>query len=293
VQYFSKGAIPEVLTENTSPAGSADHPAPEMMTAIDDSVGSHSQAVQRTTERTDEQAINSAGFDWRRELRELIAFLRKPVRGHVKALTPRQGWRRIALMLALNFCFALVVTVPINTALEYWAGLDVSENIDATKISQWAMIVLIAPLLEELIFRAGLRQAKYSLFVAPVLVASMRADKFFVLILACILLSIAAVDAIRLRYSALADRIRFARSRTFIRCYPYVFWMYAISFGLVHISNFYSVNGRDYWLVFAVSSQIFGGALLGYLRLRQGLRSAIAYHVLFNASCLCAELLFP
>jgi membrane protease YdiL (CAAX protease family) len=69
--------------------------------------------------------------------------------------------------------------------------------------------------------------------------------------------------------------------------------MYAISFGLVHVSNFYSTNGRDYWLIFAVSSQLFGGALLGYLRLRQGLRSAIAFHALFNAVCLCTDLLFP
>jgi hypothetical protein len=111
--------------------------------------------------------------------------------------------------------------------------------------------------------------------------------------MAGILLSIAAADAIRLRYAASAVSIRFARSRAFIRRYPYVFWMYAISFGLVHVSNFYSTNGRDYWLIFAVSSQLFGGALLGYLRLRQGLRSAIAFHALFNAVCLCTDLLFP
>jgi membrane protease YdiL (CAAX protease family) len=283
----------QVLTENTSPAGSGDHQAPEMIVASDGCVGLSGQTVKQTIAHTNEQAISSADFDWRRELRELVAFLRKPVRGHAKVLTLRQGWRRIALMLALNFCFIVIVTLPINAALEHWAGLDESVKSDATKISQWVIIALIAPLLEELIFRAGLRQVTYSLFVAPVLVASMRADKMFVLIMVGILLSIAAADAIRLRYTASAVSIRFARSRAFIRRYPYVFWMYAISFGLVHISNLYSTNGRDYWLVFAVSSQLFGGALLGYLRLRQGLRSAIAYHVLFNAVCLCAELLFP
>jgi membrane protease YdiL (CAAX protease family) len=109
-------------------------------------------------------------------------------------------------------------------------------------------LVLIAPLGEELVFRAGLRQVKYSLFVAPVLIAMLNADKMLALIMAGILLSIAAADAIRLRYAASAVSIRFARSRAFIRRYPYVFWMYAISFGLVHVSNFYSTNGRDYWL---------------------------------------------
>lgn len=285
--------MPQVLTENTSSAGSGDHQAPEIIVAIDGSVGLPGQAVKQTIEHTNEQAISSADFDLRRELRELIAFLRKPVRGHAKVLTLRQGWRRIALMLALNFCFIVIVTLPINAALYHWAGLDESVKSDATKISEWVSVALIGPLLEELVFRAGLRQVKYSLFVAPVLIALLHADKMFVLIMAGIWLSIAAADAIRLRYSASADAIRFARSRAFIRRYPYVFWMYAISFGLMHIFNLYSTNGRDYWLVFALSSQLFGGALLGYLRLRQGLRSAIAYHVLFNASCLCTDLLFP
>lgn len=283
----------QVLTENTSPAGSGDHQAQEMIVASNGSVGLPGQAVKQTIAHTNEQAISSADFDWRRELRELIAFLRKPMRGHAKVLTLRQGWRRIALMLALNFCFIVIVTLPIDAALYHWAGLEESVKTDATKISQWVISVLIAPLGEELAFRAGLRQVKYSLFVAPVLIAMLNADKMLSLIMAGILLSIAAADAIRLRYAASAVSIRFACSRAFMRRYPYVFWMYAISFGLVHVSNFYSTNGRDYWLIFAVSSQLFGGALLGYLRLRQGLRSAIAFHALFNAVCLCTDLLFP
>jgi hypothetical protein len=125
------------------------------------------------------------------------------VRGHAKVLTLRQGWRRIALMLALNFCFIVIVTLPIDAALYHWAGLEESVKTDATKISQWVISVLIAPLGEELAFRAGLRQVKYSLFVAPVLIAMLNADKMLSLIMAGILLSIAAADAIRLRYAPL------------------------------------------------------------------------------------------
>jgi hypothetical protein len=49
-----------------------------MIVASDGCVGLSGQAVKQTIEHTNEQAISSADFDWRRELRELIAFCVSP-----------------------------------------------------------------------------------------------------------------------------------------------------------------------------------------------------------------------
>ncbi|MDE2429743.1 MAG: CPBP family intramembrane metalloprotease [Burkholderiales bacterium] len=236
---------------------------------------------------TDMQGLDGVGdaarpaFNWRGEIRELIDFLRKPVRGSGRVIPLSQGWRRIALLLGVRFCFVLLVALPINTALQIWGGIEYDQATQTTSFAIWGVIG--APLLEELIFRAGLRQAKYSLFICPVLVCQFSRSALVVAVMATIVLSIAAIDALRLRWNPPAAGFRFTRGRAFIRCFPLIFWIYAIGFGLVHISNYYSGGGHSYLLVFAVSAQMFSGVLLGYLRLRQGLPSSMVMHALNNA----------
>jgi len=220
-------------------------------------------------------------FDWRQEWCELKEFLKKPRRGRGVSVPLSHGWRRILFLLAVDLCFVLLVATPINAILEHWAGLE--DKLDFN-VRNMFLAVLVAPMIEELIFRAGLRRVGYSLFVGPVLLSLYCAQSFtLIAIVAGVILLAAVVDKILMRRAPVGNGRRFARGRAFIRHYPYVFWFYTVCFGLAHLANFYSTNDRDYLLLFAISAQLGGGCLLGYLRLRQGLASSVILHCLHNS----------
>jgi len=224
----------------------------------------------------------SAYSGWRQELHDFWSFLKKPVRGPAVSLPLHQGWRRILLLLGVQLIVVILVTLPFNTLLDNWAGIE-------NRNKEWngyrlAFMIVLAPLLEEFIFRAGLRKATYSLLIGPLIVCASLDIGIIVLVLAVLLMLLALAGWLRLRWMQSPAGIRFARGRAFIHRYSYIFWMYAIGFGLVHIRNFYSSTGRDYLLVLAISSQLSCGIVCGYLRLRQGLRSSIALHALFNST---------
>jgi len=220
-------------------------------------------------------------FVWRQEWHELLAFLRKPQRGRGVSVPLSHGWRRILFLLGVDLCFVLLVATPINAILEHWAGLE--DKLDFN-VRNMFLAVLVAPIIEELIFRAGLRRVGYSLFVGPVLLSLYCAQSFtLIAIVAGVILLAAVVDKILMRRTPVGNGRRFARGRAFIRHYPYVFWFYTVCFGLAHLANFYSTNDRDYLLVFAISAQLGVGCLLGYLRLRQGLASSVILHCLHNS----------
>ncbi|MFZ6754995.1 type II CAAX prenyl endopeptidase Rce1 family protein [Undibacterium sp. Dicai25W] len=228
-------------------------------------------------------------FDWRQEWRELKEFLKKPRRGRIASAPFSQTWRRFLLVFGIDITIVLFVTLPLNSILDEWAGLESKLEIKG-KMALYAIV--IAPIIEELVFRAGLRKASYSLFIGPVLVACFFSSQTVVVVMAAALTLIAVVDKVWMHWVPRGNGKRFARGRAFILHYPYVFWFYAISFGLVHLGNFYSTNGRDYLLVFAIIAQLSAGFLLAYLRLRQGLLSSIILHSLENSLCVALEMMF-
>ncbi|MFZ6861950.1 type II CAAX prenyl endopeptidase Rce1 family protein [Undibacterium sp. Ji67W] len=227
-------------------------------------------------------------FDWRQEWRELKEFLKKPRRGRIASAPFSQTWRRFLLVFGIDIAIVLFVTLPLDSILDEWAGLESKLEING-KIALYGIV--FAPIIEELVFRAGLRKAGYSLFIGPIFVACFAGSMLVVGALATILMSIAVIDKIRMRWVPEGNGRRFARGRAFIRHYPYVFWLYAIGFGLVHLGNFYSSNGRDYLLVFAISAQLSAGFLFAYLRLRQGLLSSILLHSLENGLFFALEMM--
>jgi membrane protease YdiL (CAAX protease family) len=62
--------------------------------------------------------------------------------------------------------------------------------------------------------------------------------------------------------------------------YLYIgFWASSISFGLLHTTNFSSIQPIT---ILLVAPQLVAGALLGYIRVAKGLRYSICTHCLWN-----------
>lgn len=197
-------------------------------------------------------------------------------------------WRQAVILLAYLAAFAIVLT-PILLALTKLLGVTSTLDWSGTRMAFASVVV--APLLEELVFRAGLRSATATLAVQPVLIPLFIGSWQVSLVLLGVVAVVLLVDHVRLRHldDARKFSLRMARGRAFLTRYRLIVWGNAVAFGLAHLGNF-TIATTNGWLgcltVFVVSSQIITGVVLSYFRLRYGLFSAMGFHAIFNASWL-------
>jgi membrane protease YdiL (CAAX protease family) len=219
--------------------------------------------------------------------KDFIAFVRKPTRGHPRPPGFETRVRTLLTLLAVNAVFTLLVCVPMLLVLRRTIGLDVRPDL----LGAGTLIVsalVFAPLMEELMFRAGLRSARWTLFGMPVMGSQFASDWRITLSIAGLTAAIWLIDhlhSLHLPPEARAGR-RWKCGRRFIRHYAPVVWTSAALFGVIHLSNFVADAGlgwKNVFLLLAVMSQFMGGMVFSYLRLRHGLGSAMAAHFGWNA----------
>lgn len=185
-----------------------------------------------------------------------------------------------ALLLTINIALDALLLNPLRD----WAQL-IEEFPDTPSFQLAVSAVLFAPFAEELAFRAGLRGLRYTLFVGPPLIVvsfSMFDHRalFIGLVLATFSLCAAGI-----RHGLQGRRAgaSFAMARQFVHRYPWVFWGYALLFALAHLSNYSWGSARGVVMPLLVLPQLLVGAVAGYLRLRDGLRSSMLLHAVNNA----------
>jgi hypothetical protein len=223
----------------------------------------------------------------RAELSQLARFCWHPTRRH-PADVGMSGliWRLAVILFAYLVLFAIVLA-PLLLGLTKLLGVTSTLNWSRTGMA-FASIVA-APLLEELVFRAGLRSATATLAVQPVLIPLFVGSWQVSLVLFGVVAAVLFVDRVRQRNldDARKFSLRMARGRAFLTRYRLIVWGNAVAFGLVHMGNF-TISTTNSWLayltVFVISSQIITGVVLSYFRLRYGLFSAIGFHAIFNFS---------
>ena len=225
----------------------------------------------------------------RQELSAFLRFLARPRRTPIRAIGSSDSSGssgaagRVVLALLCVIALDAVVFMPIEFGLGHWFELESTVNLNS--VSALFSAVIAAPIIEELFFRAGLRSVKYGLFIAPALIVLLVGkDLYLTCATIALILMIAISTAMRddrLRQQGVTG-YRFARGRRFITLYPIVFWLFAIAFALSHSANFTSNDTLGLVPFFAVGSQLMAGVVMGYLRLRDRLRSAIALHFLNN-----------
>ncbi|MFZ6760685.1 hypothetical protein ACO0K9_26050 [Undibacterium sp. Ji50W] len=219
---------------------------------------------------------------WQRESSDFRRFLAQPHRRRPDATTVANGGGRMLFLLVLALLVALFISIPVDLLLEHWAGIE--SKLDMSGLQLFFVAVVAAPILEELTFRAGLRSATYCLFVGPSVIALLLLAYKLAMVLAVLSGTIALIDFLYMKWAISKGKngLRFTRGRTYLRRFPLVFWSYTAAFALMHVNN-YSVAGlAGLLVVFAVSSQLMIGMAASYLRLRNGLISAVIFHGLFN-----------
>jgi len=228
---------------------------------------------------------------FREELRDFLRFVRHP--RFTPRLAPRaagSGWwadwfpslsigslvKWAAFLWAVNIFFLGPIAV-----MAAGAG-GAAHKLNIYNIP-WLQALLWAPIVEELVFRHGLRRLAQAVWVVPAAAAVLVTGPGWgtILLLAAILLLCWAPPLMRSPSGRrpLPWRLRLRYRRVF----GWVFYGSSLLFAAVHLNNF-SLAQTPYWLMpLLVLPQCLTGMVLGWLRVRRGIGASMLLHGIFNA----------
>lgn len=212
-----------------------------------------------------------------------LRFLRSPnLNDPPVAVSAPQAAKSILRLYSVHLVAMLIVL----SLLSLIPAIQDSNNLldSAEDLPVWYLpfaAVVMAPLLEESIFRLPLRAFWINLFISAALIAlgalgAVSNPSILLLLLACaILVAVYAKD----KGSRLNTLQAFYNRFSFI-----IFYAIAILFGAAHIANY----DPEVWkfLPVLVLPQVVIGLLLGFVRLRYGLTWSILLHALHNGCLL-------
>lgn len=193
-------------------------------------------------------------------------------------------WKDISWLLILDFAFAGLVISIYELLLKFNLIIKYEEfNIFKYGFAIAMLLgAIVAPILEECIFRWQLRKPKVSVWFVMVslaiLISSFTSNeyaKFFIFIL----FFIAGIVV----FPIIEKLSRFKAVKLFRAYYIFLFYYTAVIFGYVHITNIKGLTIADPSFVIYVISQVFGGLSMGYIRVKYGLGYSILLHGFFNA----------
>ena len=202
-----------------------------------------------------------------------------------------------ALVLALVAVFAVDLVLA-SLAAELTALADGALPFlpapiedDATLAEDLFGFLLLAPVLEELVYRgwltgrtAALRFASYGFVAQGLFVAALFTDAAAASMLA--LGAAGLVFAGLVQWLATQERDS-AVPAWFTRNFHWFVWGSTLLFGLIHLGNYEPLTHPLGVLV--VLPQTIGGLLLAYTRTRLGLRAAMLHHAAYNALFLASD----
>ncbi|WP_018476664.1 CPBP family glutamic-type intramembrane protease [Pontibacter roseus] len=223
---------------------------------------------------------------------DIWAFLRNP-KDQPAAEQSAAGKIRI-LLLVLLIDVIIVIGISGLVQLIEMAGWYSSENHAVVellrKLPIWAFLllgVLAIPLLEELVFRYGLRfKIGYISFEVFILVLTMAVSTFQYLPLVWALGTSAVLTMALVLYFLNVDAIGNSLERVWPKVYGAFFYTVAFLFGLIHITNFTDFDYASAAILLIpiiVAPQIFGGLLMGYMRVKHGFFWGYFLHAGHNA----------
>lgn len=205
---------------------------------------------------------------------------RAPAIGWVSDWRPGIGPGRLLAWAALLWLINLFVLGPVAVAAAGVGG--VTHRLDLATNIPWLIAVVWAPLVEELLFRYGLRRPRQALWLFPALLpaALYGPHRWTGLLLATVVLL--ACGSLQPRPEPLKGW-NTAWRRRYLKHFGWVFHLTALAFAAVHLTNF-SFNRTPYWLLpLLVLPQWITGLALGWIRMRRGIGASIALHATFNA----------
>lgn len=173
--------------------------------------------------------------------------------------------------------------------LSYYYPLDyVLEDEEPVKLL--LLGVLLAPPLEEVTFRLWLRVSRSTLFALAFLLFFIGVLLLSTSQLGAVLLISFCVCLLVLTLMGYQPNIE----RTVARHFRLFFYASSGLFAAVHLTNFVALEEIPVLLTpLLVLPHFVGGTVLGYIRMRYGLKYAILNHAAFNALFFSLSILFP
>ena len=207
------------------------------------------------------------------------------------------------------FLLAAIILLSVGTFIFDIDQLEHSiENLlkDSSAVQFLFMLAVLAPVLEELIFRFPLRFRRGSLFILlmvstllvylvsatflpplhelmpkdqPEDVAQLMQNANFS---AIGLSSLWFVLGLFVLFILSASQSLLERTGRYVdHIFPYIFYISAMIFGYVHFTNF-AGEMKWFWIPFLIMPQFMMGLVMGYARLRFGMSSNILLHAVNN-----------
>lgn len=228
-------------------------------------------------------------------LTDMMRYLRNPhPTPRREAFTPDTVLRLLKL---LGFAFLMLPILGVFMgAIFAVTGVTLPEpSGDVTEMASQPSFILIAavmaPVLEELLFRSWLGTRWGVLLIAPLLLVGLA---LFVLMgaedissgirygLAIVIIGSFALYISRYLKARHTAGVLDAALR---RVFPFAFWGTSLGFGLMHLTN-YEGGEMGILLPLIILPQFTVGVILGYVRMRFGLWSAMIFHGAYNTALL-------
>jgi len=244
------------------------------------------------------------------ELKSFVDFLKYPVfdykEGEAFSLS------MVLKMFAVVFAVELLLFAPISSAIGIedipHAMTELLKN--KTYLEVFALAVIAAPIAEELIFRFHLKYRSLNYFYVAMVIATIGAmyviynqgysfgmlqsnlenghvpmtDMKAVLIFFGVLIAVYFLQQYYMRKDE-EERYR--------DYFPFIFYLSAIVFSIIHVSNFGLESERWYLSPLLVMPQFILALYIGYVRLRKGILFAILIHMTNNMIPMLLTLAFP
>ena len=190
------------------------------------------------------------------------------------------------LFLFFNYFISFLVDTVLKSEYNF-SFLSLIDKLQATlNWFDFLYILIAAPILEEIMFRLPLKFNRINVFVALLtfyfffylryagLYASFWGSQ---LVITIIFIAFCWFVVFFLFKNSFYETIN-------TKYYGFLFYLLAISFGLLHITNFIEYVPQNLILfspIFAFN-QVISGIFLGYIRVKKGMIWSIALHVCFN-----------
>lgn len=231
---------------------------------------------------------------WVSEWRDFLNFCLRPRLGpRCRRVSPGPGWLldwlpsigigRLLSWAAILWGINLFLFGPLVVSVANQAGA--THRVDPENLP-WLLALVWAPLVEEMLFRYGLRRPVLALWLVP----------FFVLALwlgvgvaQSMMFLVAALLIYRLtRQGRVPSQQWLPWLRLYRNWFGWIFHLSVAAFAALHIFNF-SITSIAWWMYpILVLPQWFTGLVLAWIRVNRGIGAAIILHALFNFGPLMA-----
>ncbi len=216
---------------------------------------------------------------------ELVAYLNAPT----LQMEPLDGpkFTAVAWLFLLNFLIVAAIAAvlfPALLVLEIEMPGSMSELFQRPVWQVLAIVVIVGPIMEELIFRGWISGNPRLLVLSGAIIAwiggsyaltesGFSADASWPIIALIVVIAAASIFGL----------IRVWKKDVpgwYVGIFPIIFWLQALLFGFIHVFNYAGENPLA--LLPFVLPQLIGGLIWGYARIRYGWWSNIAMHMAYN-----------